>query len=98
MSMIISVSYETEKELKDVLTLLDPIIKQWNKANAKKGKFERVYIKTQDMYSISKAKHYRCCIDKLLNELPEADTKFLSQVHTIVKKHKEKVEGLANVE
>ncbi len=80
----------------DVLTLLDPIIKQWNKANLKSGKYERVYIKTQEVYLVSKAKHY--CIDKLFNELLETDTRFLSQVYTKVKRHKDKVEGLANVE
>ncbi|MDU6265814.1 MAG: hypothetical protein E6600_15065 [Anaerocolumna aminovalerica] len=46
MSVIIKVSYETDTELKTVLTLLDPIIKEWHKANEKKGKYERVYIKT----------------------------------------------------
>lgn len=45
MSVIIKVSYETDTELKMVLTLLDPIIKEWHRANVKKGKYERVYIK-----------------------------------------------------
>jgi hypothetical protein len=45
--MIIRVSYETDTELKTVLSLLDPVIKEWHKANEKNGKYERVYIKTK---------------------------------------------------
>ncbi len=47
MSMIITVSYETQEELNTVLTLLDPVIKQWNKASKKNGQYNRVYIKTK---------------------------------------------------
>lgn len=46
---MIKVSYETDEELKSILTLLDPIIKGWNKANQKSGKYERVYIKTKPL-------------------------------------------------
>lgn len=44
MSVKIKVSYETESELRAVLNLLDPIVKGWNRANEKKGKYQRVYI------------------------------------------------------
>ncbi len=47
MSMRITVSYETQEELKTVLTLLDPVIKDWNKASRKTGQYNRVYIKTR---------------------------------------------------
>ncbi len=47
MSMIITVSYETQEELKTVLALLDPVIKDWNKATKKTGQYNRVYIKTK---------------------------------------------------
>ncbi len=47
MSMRITVSYETQEELKTVLTLLDPVIKDWNKATKKTGQYNRVYIKTR---------------------------------------------------
>lgn len=44
MSVKIKVSYETEEELKRVLNLLDPAVKQWSKAAKKSGKYFRVYI------------------------------------------------------
>jgi hypothetical protein len=47
MSMRITVSYETQEELKTVLTLLDTVIKDWNKATKKTGQYNRVYIKTR---------------------------------------------------
>ncbi|SHO46789.1 hypothetical protein [Anaerocolumna xylanovorans] len=47
MSMRITVSYETPEELKTVLALLDPVIKDWNKASKKAGQYNRVYIKTR---------------------------------------------------
>ncbi len=47
MSMRITLSYETQEELKIVLNLLDPVIKDWNKASKKTGQYNRVYIKTQ---------------------------------------------------
>ena len=49
MSVVIKISYETDTELQAVLSLLDPIIKDFTKANEKKGKYERVYIKTNDI-------------------------------------------------
>lgn len=44
MSVRIKVSYETEEELRQVLLLLDPIVKSWTKAAKKNGRFFRVYI------------------------------------------------------
>ncbi|MDE5907770.1 MAG: hypothetical protein K2H52_03355 [Lachnospiraceae bacterium] len=44
MSVRIKVSYETEEELKRVLHLLDPVIKDWTKAAKKTGRFFRAYI------------------------------------------------------
>jgi len=48
MSVRIKVSYETEEELKRVLQLLDPVIKSWNKAAKKSGRFFRVYVTLED--------------------------------------------------
>lgn len=94
---MIKVSYETESEFKAILSLLDPIIKDWKKTNEKKGKFERVYIKTQALHSISKAKQYKYTISNMLYELPDTDLRFLSQIHTALKQHKEKREDLSYV-
>ena len=44
MSVRIKVSYETEEELRRVLHLLDPVIKDWTKAAKKSGKYFRAYI------------------------------------------------------
>lgn len=44
MSIRIKVSYETEDELKRVLRLLDPVLKDWTKAAKKSGKYFRAYI------------------------------------------------------
>lgn len=44
MSVKIKVSYETEQELKTVLSLLDPVVKKWSKQQ-KQGQYNRVYIK-----------------------------------------------------
>ena len=44
MSVKIKVSYETEEELKRVLMLLDPVVKDWTRATKKSGKFFRAYI------------------------------------------------------
>ncbi len=44
MSVRIKVSYETEEELKRLLNILDPVVKNWSKAAKKRGRFFRVYI------------------------------------------------------
>lgn len=44
MSVRIKVSYESEEELKNVLLLLDPVVKNWTKAARKNGRFFRAYI------------------------------------------------------
>ncbi len=44
MSVKIKVSYETEEELKRVLMLLDPVVKDWTRAAKKSGRFFRAYI------------------------------------------------------
>lgn len=44
MSVRIKVSYETEEELKKVLLLLAPVVKDWTRAAKKKGRFFRAYI------------------------------------------------------
>ncbi|WP_156476402.1 hypothetical protein [Clostridium sp. Marseille-P299] len=44
MSVKIKVSYETEQELKTILSLLDPVVKKWSKQQ-KQGRYNRVYIK-----------------------------------------------------
>lgn len=49
MSVIIKVFYPADTVFKMVLSLLKPVIKEWNKANETKDKFERVYIKTTNM-------------------------------------------------
>lgn len=43
-SVKIKISYETEEELKRVLMLLDPVVKNWTRAAKKSGKFFRAYI------------------------------------------------------
>ena len=48
MSVKIKISYETEEELKKVLQLLDPVVKSWNRAAKKNGRFFRVYITLKD--------------------------------------------------
>lgn len=93
MSMRITVSYEKQEELKTVLTLLNPVIKVWNKAYKKTGQYNRVYIKTQQGNEYSKTNLYKTSIINLLNELTEADTRFLCQVYTILKNHKDRAEG-----
>ena len=45
MSVRIKVSYETEEELRSVLLLLDPVLKEWSKAAKKSGRFFRAYLK-----------------------------------------------------
>lgn len=44
MSVRIKVSYETEEELKRVLKLLDPVVKNWTRVAKKNGRFFRIYI------------------------------------------------------
>lgn len=44
MSVRIKVSYETEDELKKVLLLLDPVLKDWTKAAKKNGRFFRAVV------------------------------------------------------
>lgn len=44
MSVRIKVSYETEEELKGVLRLLDPVLKDWTKTAKKNGRFFRAYL------------------------------------------------------
>lgn len=44
MSVRIKISYETEEELKRVLHLLDPVVKNWTRPAKKSGKFFRAYI------------------------------------------------------
>lgn len=51
MSVKIKVSYETEEELKGVLLLLDPVIKNWSKASKKNGKFFRAYVTLDKAFS-----------------------------------------------
>ena len=48
MSVRIKISYETEEELKRVLSLLDPLLKSWSRAARKSGKFFRVYVTLKD--------------------------------------------------
>lgn len=43
-SVRIKISYETEEELRRVLALLDPVVKDWTRAAKKSGKFFRAYI------------------------------------------------------
>lgn len=47
MSVMIKVKYETDEELKTVLSLLDPIIKEWNKSSKHGDRFRKVYIRTE---------------------------------------------------
>ena len=44
MSARIKLSYETEEELRRVLALLAPVIRKWQKAAGKNGRYTRVYI------------------------------------------------------
>ncbi|WP_156476415.1 hypothetical protein [Clostridium sp. Marseille-P299] len=46
MSVNIKVSYETEQELKTILSLLDPVVIKWSK-HQKQGRYNRVYIKAR---------------------------------------------------
>lgn len=60
MSVRIKVSYETEEELKRVLKLLDPVVKNWTRAAKKNGRFFRIYIMLDDKkYNIKGLFHTR---------------------------------------
>lgn len=48
MSVRIKISYETEPELKRVLLLLAPVIKDWRISSKKSGKFLRAYVTLND--------------------------------------------------
>lgn len=43
MSVRIRISYEKEEELVAVLAVLRPVLKSWNRAKDKKGRFFRAY-------------------------------------------------------
>ncbi len=49
MSVRIKISYETEEELRRVLLLLNPVVKDWTKAAKKSGRFFRAYITLDSM-------------------------------------------------
>ena len=48
-SVRIKISYETEEELRRVLLLLNPVVKDWTKAAKKSGRFFRAYITLDSM-------------------------------------------------
>lgn len=46
MSVKIKISYEDEKELSRVLTLLNPIISSWKRSRNRDGEYKKAYIES----------------------------------------------------
>lgn len=46
MSVKIKISYEEERELQEIINLIEPKIKRWRKGD-RQGKYHRVYIEVK---------------------------------------------------